>query len=64
MLMPDEEEVRAFTASTDSGARKAAAAVAFQQAYRLYRHRQAIKVCLGLEKPKSVWRFCILLTAC
>ena len=44
LLMPVESEVVAFSGSADTGARKAAAALVIQEAYRMYRHRQLVKV--------------------
>ena len=43
--MPVESEVAAFSGSADTGARTAAAALVIQEAYRMYRHRQLVKVC-------------------
>ena len=44
LLMPVESEVAAFSGSADTGARTAAAALVIQEAYRMYRHRQLVKV--------------------
>lgn len=44
LLMPVESEVAAFNGSADTGARTAAAALVIQEAYRMYRHRQLVKV--------------------
>ena len=44
LLMPVESEVAAFTGSADKGARQASAALVIQEAYRMYRHRQLVKV--------------------
>lgn len=48
LLMPVESEVAAFTGSADTGARKAAAVLVIQEAYRMYRHRQLVKVCIPI----------------
>lgn len=48
LLMPVESEVAAFTGSADKGARQAAAALVIQEAYRMYRHRQLVKVCMAV----------------
>lgn len=42
--MPDEKEVASFTASTDTGAKLAAAALFIQEEWRAYRHRQLVAV--------------------
>lgn len=44
LLMPVESEVATFSGSADTGARTAAAALVIQEAYRMYRHRQLVKV--------------------
>ncbi len=46
LLMPVESEVAAFSGSADTGAKKAAAVLVIQEAYRMYRHRQLVKVCM------------------
>ena len=43
--MPDASSIISFTASADTGARHAAAALVIQEAYRLHRYRQLVKVC-------------------
>ena len=43
-MMPDEKEVASFTASTDTGAKLAAAALFIQEEWRAYRHRQLVAV--------------------
>lgn len=48
LLMPTESEVAAFSGSTDTGARQAAAVLVIQEAYRNYRQRQLVKVCMAL----------------
>lgn len=48
LLMPVESEVAAFTGSADKGARQAAAALVIQEAYRMYRHRQLVKVSMAV----------------
>ncbi len=42
--MPDEKEVASFTASTDTGAKLAAAALFIQEEWRAYRHCQLVAV--------------------
>lgn len=42
--MPDEKEVASFTASTDTGAKLAAAVLFIQEEWRAYRHRQLVAV--------------------
>ena len=44
LFMPVESEVAAFSGSADTGARTAAAALVIQEAFRLYRLRQMVKV--------------------
>ena len=44
LLMPVESEVAAFSGSAHTGARTAAAALVIQEAYRMFRHRQLVKV--------------------
>ena len=44
LLMPVESEVAAFSVGADTGARTAAAVLVIQEAYRMYRHRQLVKV--------------------
>ena len=46
--MPVESEVAAFSGSADTGAKKASAAMVIQEAYRMYRHRQLVKVCMPI----------------
>lgn len=53
--MPEESEVAAFSGSTDTGARKAAAALVIQEAYRMYRHRQAVKVRRFFACSAGIW---------
>jgi hypothetical protein len=43
-MMPDEKEVASFTASTDTDAKLAAAALFIQEEWRAYRHRQLVAV--------------------
>ena len=57
LLMPVESEVAAFSGSADTGARKAAAVLVIQEAYRMYRHRQLVKVC---ALSRSDLHFCCL----
>lgn len=44
--MPDASEVASFSEGTGTSAKKAAAALVIQEAYRQYRHRALCKVCL------------------
>ena len=43
--MPADSEIASFSTGADTGARKAAAALVIQEAYRLYCHRKLVKVC-------------------
>ena len=46
--MPVVSEVAAFSGSADTGAKEASAAMVIQEAYRMYRHRQLVKVCMPI----------------
>ncbi|KAL3152107.1 hypothetical protein ABBQ32_001211 [Trebouxia sp. C0010 RCD-2024] len=56
LLMPVESEVAAFTGSADTGARKAAAVLVIQEAYRMYRHRQLVKAKMQWLRASRLWR--------
>ncbi|KAL0051259.1 hypothetical protein WJX82_004398 [Trebouxia sp. C0006] len=56
LLMPDEKEVASFTASTDTGAKLAAAALFIQEEWRAYRHRQLVAAKIRWLRASRLWR--------
>lgn len=56
LLMPDEKEVASFTASTDTGAKLAAAVLFIQEEWRAYRHRQLVAAKIRWLRASRLWR--------
>ncbi|DBA81849.1 TPA: hypothetical protein ACH3X1_007568 [Trebouxia sp. C0004] len=56
LLMPNEKDVASFTASTDTGAKLAAAALFIQEEWRAYRHRQLVAAKIRWLRASRLWR--------
>ena len=55
--MPADSEVASFSTGADTGARKAAAALVIQEAYRLYCHRKLVKVCPARQTFRGMCQY-------
>lgn len=55
LSMPAQSEVATFSGTADKGVRQAAAALVIQDAFRMYRHHQKVKVSVfSLMSPPPI----------